>query len=206
MNRQQHWENVYQSKLATEVSWYRDHLENSLQTIVNTQVDKTASIIDVGGGTSTLVDDLLAEGFENISVLDISSKAMEESQKRLGDGAKQIDWIISDITTAGLPEIYYDVWHDRAVFHFFTDAQDRLKYVEMVKRSLKIGGHLIVATFGENGPQKCSGLDVLRYSPVSMQKEFGDAFQLIYSINETHQTPFGTTQEFIYCYFRKVKN
>lgn len=206
MNRQQHWENVYQSKLATEVSWYRDHLKNSLQTIVNTQVDKTASIIDVGGGTSTLVDDLLAEGFENISVLDISSKAMEESQKRLGDGAKQIDWIISDITTAGLPEVYYDVWHDRAVFHFFTDAQDRLKYVELVKRSLKIGGHLIVATFGENGPQKCSGLDVLRYSPVSMQKEFGDAFQLIYSINETHQTPFGTTQEFIYCYFRKVKN
>lgn len=206
MNRQQHWENVYQSKLATEVSWYRDHLENSLQMIVNTGVDKTASIIDVGGGTSTLVDDLLAEGFENISVLDISSTSMEESQKRLGDKAKQVDWIISDITTAGLPENYYDVWHDRAVFHFLTNAEDRRKYVALVMRTLKIGGQMIVATFGENAPQKCSGLDVVRYSPASIQKEFGEAFQLMHSINETHQTPFGATQEFIYCHFQKVKN
>ena len=204
MNKKSHWENVYQTKAINEVSWYRDHLENSLQMIGNTGVDKTAAIIDVGGGTSTLVDDLLADGYGNIAVLDISSRAIAESQKRLEHAAERVDWIVADITQAALPENYYDVWHDRAVFHFLTDAEDRRKYVQIAMRSLKVGGHIIVASFGLEGPRKCSGLDVVRYSPESMHGEFGDQFRLVRSVKESHETPFGTTQEFVYCYCRKL--
>ena len=204
MNKKSHWENVYQTKAINEVSWYRDHLENSLQMIGNTGVDKTAAIIDVGGGTSTLVDDLLADGYGNVAVLDISSRAIAESQKRLEHAAERVDWIVADITQADLPENYYDVWHDRAVFHFLTDAEDRRKYVQIAMRSLKVGGHIIVASFGLEGPRKCSGLDVVRYSPESMHGEFGDQFRLVRSVKESHETPFGTTQEFVYCYCRKL--
>lgn len=204
MNKKSHWENVYQTKAINEVSWYRDHLENSLQMIGNTGVDKTAAIIDVGGGTSTLVDDLLAVGYGNVAVLDISRYAIAESQKRLEHAAERLDWIVADITQADLPENYYDVWHDRAVFHFLTDAEDRRKYVQIAMRSLKVGGHIIVASFGLEGPRKCSGLDVVRYSPESMHGEFGDQFRLVRSVKESHETPFGTTQEFVYCYCRKL--
>ena len=204
MNKKSHWENVFQTKAINEVSWYRDHLENSLQMIGNTGVDKTAAIIDVGGGTSTLVDDLLADGYGNVAVLDISSRAIAESQKRLEHAAERVDWIVADITQADLPENYYDVWHDRAVFHFLTDAEDRRKYVQIAMRSLKVGGHIIVASFGLEGPRKCSGLDVVRYSPESMHGEFGDQFRLVRSVKESHETPFGTTQEFVYCYCRKL--
>lgn len=204
MNKKSHWENIYQTKAINEVSWYRDHLENSLQMIGNTGVDKTAAIIDVGGGTSTLVDDLLADGYGNVAVLDISSRAIAESQKRLEHAAERVDWIVADITQADLPENYYDVWHDRAVFHFLTDAEDRRKYVQIAMRSLKVGGHIIVASFGLEGPRKCSGLDVVRYSPESMHGEFGDQFRLVRSVKESHETPFGTTQEFVYCYCRKL--
>ena len=204
MNKKSHWENIYQTKAINEVSWYRDHLENSLQMIGNTGVDKTAAIIDVGGGTSTLVDDLLADGYGNVAVLDISSRAIAESQKRLEHAAERVDWLVADITQADLPENYYDVWHDRAVFHFLTDAEDRRKYVQIAMRSLKVGGHIIVASFGLEGPRKCSGLDVVRYSPESMHGEFGDQFRLVRSVKESHETPFGTTQEFVYCYCRKL--
>ena len=204
MNKKSHWENVYQTKAINEVSWYRDHLENSLQMIGNTGIDKTAAIIDVGGGTSTLVDDLLADGYGNVAVLDISSRAIAESQKRLEHAAERVDWIVADLTQADLPENYYDVWHDRAVFHFLTDAEDRRKYVQIAMRSLKVGGHIIVASFGLEGPRKCSGLDVVRYSPESMHGEFGDQFRLVRSVKESHETPFGTTQEFVYCYCRKL--
>ena len=204
MNKKSHWENIYQTKAINEVSWYRDHLENSLQMIGNTGVDKTAAIIDVGGGTSTLVDDLLADGYGNVAVLDISSRAIAESQKRLEHAAERVDWLVADITQADLPENYYDVWHDRAVFHFLTDAEDRRKYVQIAMRSLKVGGHIIVASFGLEGPRRCSGLDVVRYSPESMHGEFGDQFRLVRSVKESHETPFGTTQEFVYCYCRKL--
>ena len=203
VNRKEHWENVYATKAVDQVSWYREHLENSLKMISNTGVDKTAAIIDVGGGAATLVDDLLAVGYSNVAVLDISSKAIEETKSRLGTRAEKVDWIIADITNANLPEDHYDVWHDRAVFHFLTDLDDRKKYVELVMRSVKVGGHIIVASFGENGPQKCSGLEVVRYSPETMHGQFGGEFKLIKSLSETHETPFGTTQEFIYCYCRK---
>ena len=204
MNKKTHWETVYQTKSDRQVSWYRDHLDNSLRMILNTNVGKDAAIIDVGGGNSTLADDLLDNGFADISVLDISASAMKKSQARLGSRAQQIEWLEADITDATLPKNYYDVWHDRAVFHFLTDAKDRQKYVKLVMSSLKIGGHIIVASFGENGPLKCSGLDVVRYSPETMHSEFGNEFKLIKSLNETHKTPFGTTQEFIYCYCRKL--
>ncbi len=205
MNKKSHWENVYQTKNVDQVSWFREHLDNSLQMILQTNVEKDAAIIDVGGGSSTLVDDLLENGFVDVSVLDISGKALENSKKRLGEKGETVEWIEADITEIDLPKNHYDVWHDRAVFHFLTDEDDRKKYVELVKKSLKIGGHIIVASFGLNGPKKCSGLDVVQYSPDSMHSEFGDKFKLISSFNETHETPFDTTQEFIYCYCRKLK-
>lgn len=204
MDRQQHWENVYQTKGRDEVSWFREHLDTSLRMITNTGISKDAAIIDVGGGNSTLVDDLLGQGFADITVLDISAKAINDSKERLGTKAGNVKWLDADITTVELPADHYDVWHDRAVFHFLTDADDRRKYVELVMRSLKRGGHIIVASFSLEGPQKCSGLDVVRYSPETMHDEFGNSFKLVESIGETHNTPFGTTQDFVYCYCLKV--
>ncbi len=206
MNKKAHWENVYATKQPDQVSWYREHLKNSLEMIFETGVGKNAAIIDVGGGSSTLVDDLLENGFTDISVLDISAKAIENSKNRLGTRAKQVEWIEADITDADLPKNHYDVWHDRAVFHFLTDENDRKKYVELVMSSLKIGGHIIVASFGLDGPIKCSGLDVVRYSPNAMHNEFGRNFELVKSVREIHETPFETTQEFIYCYCRMIAN
>lgn len=204
MNKKSHWETVYRTKSDRQISWFREHLDNSLQMLLSTNVGKDAAIIDVGGGSSTLVDDLLKHGFIDLSVLDISAAALEKSKERLGEKAKSIEWIEADITEASLAENRYDVWHDRAVFHFLTAPEDRRKYVELAMRSLKIGGHIIVASFGEKGPAKCSGLDVVRYTPETMHDEFGDEFKLVKSLNERHETPFGTTQEFIYCYCRKT--
>jgi ubiquinone/menaquinone biosynthesis C-methylase UbiE len=185
------------------VSWFREHLDNSLQLILNTGVERDAALIDIGGGSSTLVDDLLENGFADVSVLDISAAAMLNSKARLGEKAARVNWIEADITRVSLPENHFDVWHDRAVFHFLVEPEDRRRYVELVMRSLKVGGHIIVASFGLNGPPKCSGLDVVRYSPETMHNEFGSGFKLVKSLDETHETPFGTTQEFIYCYCRK---
>jgi ubiquinone/menaquinone biosynthesis C-methylase UbiE len=203
MNKKTHWETVYETKSDRQVSWYREHLENSLRLILDTKVGKDATIIDVGGGSSTLADDLLNHGFAGVSVLDISAAALQKSKTRLGEKAAQIEWIEADITQVYLPEYHFDVWHDRAVFHFLTVAEDRRRYVELVRRSLKVGGHIIVASFGENGPKKCSGLEVVRYTPETMHGEFGGGFKLVKSFNETHETPFDTTQEFVYCYCRK---
>ncbi len=203
MNRRSHWENVYTTKGHDQVSWFREHLDTSLRMIVGTGVEKDAAIIDIGGGASTLVDDLLDHGFADVSVLDISSTAIATSKKRLGRRSSDVEWLVADITEVDLPAVHFDVWHDRAVFHFLTDPDDLRRYVELVNRSVKPGGHIIIASFGPNGPLKCSGLDVVRYSPVSMHDEFGDKFQLVSSVDETHDTPFGTTQEFIYCYCRK---
>lgn len=199
-----HWENIYTVKKPDEVSWYRAHLDHSLEMILQTGVKKDGAIIDVGGGSSTLVDDLLEAGFSNLSVLDISGNAIKTSKTRLGERSLEVKWIEADITEVSLPEDHYDVWHDRAVFHFLTAPDDRKKYVELVMRSLKVGGHIIVAAFGLDGPAKCSGLDVVKYSPETMHEEFGDGFNLVKSRNETHRTPFNTTQEFIYCYCQKL--
>jgi 2-polyprenyl-3-methyl-5-hydroxy-6-metoxy-1,4-benzoquinol methylase len=203
METKTHWEKVYETKSSTEVSWFQKHLELSLQLIEDTGVDKAGQIIDIGGGASTLVDDLLDRGYLSINVLDVSGKALQVAQKRLGARANIVNWIESDITKVQLPHAFYDVWHDRAVFHFLTQAEDRQKYVEAVLNSVKTGGHVIIATFALDGPSHCSGLEIVRYNPDSLHHEFGDRFDLVHSTNEYHQTPFGTGQKFIYCYYRK---
>jgi ubiquinone/menaquinone biosynthesis C-methylase UbiE len=203
MELKSHWEHIYETKDSHQVSWYKSHLDLSLQMIERTGVDKSARIIDMGGGASTLVDDLLANGYQNLTVLDISAVSMQVAQNRLGDQANKVTWLEADITQISLPEHNYDIWHDRAVFHFLTNAQDRQHYVNTVRRSVKAGGYIIMATFAPDGPMQCSGLDVVRYSSDSLHVEFGGDFELIDSLHETHPTPFGTEQKFIYCACRK---
>jgi 2-polyprenyl-3-methyl-5-hydroxy-6-metoxy-1,4-benzoquinol methylase len=202
MDAQTHWENIYGKKAANAVSWYRPHLEKSLELIEHAAHGPSASIIDVGGGESTLVDDLVALRYRNITILDISQTAIDVTKKRLGSSSENIHWLIGDITSAELEPCSYDVWHDRAVFHFLTAADARTAYVRQVAKAVKAGGYVIVSTFGPEGPTKCSGLDVVRYDAESLHEEFGIRFQLLGSSMELHQTPFGTTQQFLYCFCR----
>lgn len=202
MDAKTHWEEIYTTKAPDQVSWYRPHLEISLDLIKRRVSDRSASIIDVGGGESTLVDDLLAQGFQNITVLDVSQAAIDVNKTRLAERARGVHWIVADITAVELSAKMYDVWHDRAVFHFLTGQEQRAAYVHQVVRSVKPGGHVIVSTFGPEGPTKCSGLDVVRYDADSLHDEFGARFRLIESSKEIHQTPFGTAQQFLYCYCR----
>lgn len=202
MDNKSHWENVYQTKAPDAVSWYSPHLETSLRLIQRAAPSRSASIIDIGGGEATLVDDLVAYGYQEISVLDISSAAVDVARHRLGDDGKRVNWLVADITVAELPARQYDVWHDRAVFHFLTSEQQRIAYVHQVANSVKRGGHVIVATFGPEGPVQCSGLDVVRYDSTSLHDQFGGQFKLLESSTELHETPFGTTQQFLYCFCR----
>jgi SAM-dependent methyltransferase len=202
MQQKEHWEQVYATKATTSVSWFQEHAEQSLRLIAGTGVAQSASIIDIGGGASTLVDDLLASGYTSLSVLDISAAALEAARSRLGQRASLVRWIEGDITTVDLPARAYDVWHDRAVFHFLTAPEDRHAYVERVLRSVKPGGHVIVSTFAEDGPSQCSGLPVMRYSADALHAEFGAAFRLLKHESEAHTTPAGNVQKFIYCYCR----
>jgi 2-polyprenyl-3-methyl-5-hydroxy-6-metoxy-1,4-benzoquinol methylase len=195
-----HWEKVYRTKQPNEVSWYRPHLDVSLQLIEDASPNRDAQIIDVGGGESTLVDDLLARGYHNISVLDVSSTALAVARERLDDKANKVDWLCGDVTTFVFARHQYDVWHDRAVFHFLTYPKDRVAYVRQVARAVKPRGHVIVATFGPEGPTKCSGLDVVRYGADALHDEFGSEFQLVKHLTEFHQTPAGSIQQFTYCY------
>lgn len=200
MDSQIHWEKIYTEKAPNAVSWYRPHLEKSLELIEQVAAARSAAIIDVGGGESTLVDDLLAGGYENITVLDISQAAIDANRKRLGKASERVRWLVADIAKADLKDSAYDVWHDRAVFHFLTESSDRAAYVRQVAHAVKRGGHVIVSTFGPEGPMKCSGLDVVRYDAESLHREFGVHFRLLGSSKELHQTPFGTIQQFLYCY------
>jgi ubiquinone/menaquinone biosynthesis C-methylase UbiE len=204
MNTKTHWENIYSTKAADAVSWYQSHPVQSLRLI--RQVvgdDTTASIIDVGGGASTLVDHLLDAGFTDVTVLDISANALASAQARLQERARRVAWLEADVLALQMPSHPFDVWHDRAVFHFLTAAEDRRRYVQAVHRAVKPGGSVIVATFAEDGPSQCSGLDVARYSADQMHAAFGAGFKLITSTREDHHTPFGTVQKFIYCLCRK---
>jgi SAM-dependent methyltransferase len=201
-DRQQHWENVYGTKAADQVSWFRPHLETSLAFVERYAPDRDARVIDAGGGESTFVDDLLARGYGRVTVLDISRTAIDRTKARLGGEAARVEWIASDITRVELPAGAYDVWHDRAVFHFLTAAEDRATYRARVRQSLKPGGHLIVATFGPEGPMKCSALDVRRYDADPLRREWRQDFQLVETLTELHDTPFGTGQQFLYCCFQ----
>jgi len=202
MDTKTHWEKIYSSKAPETVSWYRPHLETSLALIERAAQEKSASIIDVGGGESTLVDDLLARGYRNITILDISQVAIETTKTRLGPAAEQVHWLTADVTEATLEPSAYDVWHDRAVFHFLTAPEQRLAYVRQVARAVKPGGHVIVGAFGPEGPTRCSGLDVVRYNAESLHHEFGAHFRLVESSSELHHTPSGSTQQFLYCFCR----
>jgi 2-polyprenyl-3-methyl-5-hydroxy-6-metoxy-1,4-benzoquinol methylase len=200
MDTKAHWERVYGAKAPTEVSWFSPHLKTSLALIERIAGERSASIIDVGGGESTLVDDLIASGYRNVTVMDIAHTAIEQTQKRLGSASEWVKWLVGDITQTGLPADSYDVWHDRAVFHFLTEPAQRVAYVRQAAAAVRPGGHVIVATFGPEGPNKCSGLDVVRYDAESLHGEFGPRFRLMESAKELHQTPFGSTQQFLYCY------
>ena len=200
MDAKNHWEKIYATKAPDAVSWYRAHLETSLALIERAAGAISASIVDVGGGESTLVDDLLARGYQNITVLDISETAIDATKKRLGTAAEYVSWLVGDITKIRLAPNTYDVWHDRAVFHFLITPEQRDAYVRQVVAAVRPGGHVIVSTFGPEGPTKCSGLDVVRYDEESLHKQFGVRFLLEESSKELHQTPFGTTQQFLYCY------
>jgi 2-polyprenyl-3-methyl-5-hydroxy-6-metoxy-1,4-benzoquinol methylase len=199
---QAHWERVYKTKQFNQVSWYRPHLEVSLELISSAAPQHDAHIIDVGAGESTLVDDLLERGYRNLYAEDISSAAFDVAKKRLGANAQKVRWLVGDLRTVGLERHRFDVWHDRAVFHFRTGVEDRAAYVRQVAHAVKPHGHVIVATFGPQGPTQCSGLDVIRYDSDALHEEFGAAFRLIDHRMESHQTPMGTTQQFTYCLCR----
>jgi SAM-dependent methyltransferase len=206
MDRHAHWKSIYTKKDATKVSWFQEHADTSLRIIQQSENNKKARIIDIGAGASPLVDDLLSAGYINIDVLDISTEALIIAQKRLGDEQEKIVWRSADILRAKLPAHHYDVWHDRAVFHFLTNEDDRAKYVEQVCHALKPGGKVIISTFGPDGPLKCSGLPIVRYSHDSLHSEFGSAFKLIEHGQEDHLTPDGSVQKFVYCFCKMESN
>lgn len=203
MKAQEHWEHVHATKAADQVSWYSPHLIASLEWIERAAASRTVAIIDVGGGQSTLVDDLLRCGYQDITVLDIAPTAIDACRERLGKEAGKVHWLAADITRVKLETSRFDVWHDRAVFHFLTAAEERRAYVRQVARAVKPGGNVIIGTFGPEGPTRCSGLDVVRYDADSLHDEFGPRFRLLESSKELHNTPFGTVQQFLYCYCRR---
>ncbi|MDE3022061.1 MAG: class I SAM-dependent methyltransferase [Pseudomonadota bacterium] len=206
MEHKRHWEQVYATRPPDTVSWFQEHADRSLRLIHDTTLDKNAAIIDVGGGASRLVDDLVADGYTDLTVLDLSSKAIDVARKRLGEQAQTVSWIEADITRAKFPRYRFDIWHDRAVFHFLTDPADRHAYIERVWKAVRPGGHVIIATFAEEGPEQCSGLPVMRYRPETLHAEFGETFLLVAHEKESHQTPSGRIQQFVYCYCRKGKH
>ena len=203
MDVRSHWEQVHATKDREQVSWFSPHLARSLELIERAAPDRSASILDVGAGQSTLVDDLLGLGYEKITVLEISQTALDALKARVRQqpGAA-IQWICADVTETVLPEGSFDAWHDRAVFHFLTEAGQRRAYVERVRRALKPGGSLIVSTFGPSGPERCSGLAAMRYDASSLGSEFGDRFRLVESSLELHETPSGAVQQFLSCWHR----
>jgi len=202
MDKTAHWENVYQTKSSTEVSWYEPDPKQSLDLILEAAGEKRGRVIDVGGGQSFLVDRLLDSGFKQVAVLDISSAAIEATKARLGERASQVEWMVADITQAeSLGE--FDIWHDRAVFHFITDPVDRKCYMELLKRSLPIGGHFIVGTFAKGGPEKCSGLTICQYDAATMQEELGRSFVLIKCSEYLHTTPSAKPQLFFFGVYKR---
>jgi SAM-dependent methyltransferase len=203
LERKKHWETIYETKNANQLSWTQEVPKTSLDFIKSLGLRKDAKIIDIGGGDSKLVDYLLDDGFENITVLDISTKALDKAKKRLGKKAEKINWIVSDITDLE-PNTIIDVWHDRATFHFLTFKEQITKYLEIASKSVK--GYLIIGTFSENGPTKCSGLEIKQYTEKKLMEELKNGFKKIKSVTEDHTTPFNDTQNFLFCIFKKRLN
>ena len=204
LGRQAHWENVYATKGEDAVSWFQDKPDISLNLIRATGVKATASIIDIGGGASRLVDALLREGFKAVTVLDLSEKALATSKARLGARGPHVQWIVADITTWE-PSQTYDVWHDRAALHFLTDPKDRTAYADRIMRAVRPGGHVIIGTFAPDGPERCSGLPVVRHDAATLGELLGHSFELIESRRHDHQTPAGATQRFQFSRYRRTR-
>jgi len=200
--RSTHWDHVYATKGEAEVSWFQDSPAISLEMIRAAGPNHDAAIIDVGGGASRLVDALLQDGYRDVTVLDLSAKGLDAAKKRLGGAASMVDWIVADATT-WQPAKTYDVWHDRAAFHFLTDLRDRAAYVERLRSAIAPGGHVIIATFAPDGPEKCSGLPVQRHDSASLAAELGPEFELVETRRETHHTPWDSTQAFQFSRFRR---
>jgi SAM-dependent methyltransferase len=201
-NRKTHWETVYTTKRESEVSWFQDDPAPSLELIDLARASPESRIVDIGGGASRLVDRLLARGFRHVTVLDISAPALDVAKARLGERASEAEWIVADVT-AWQPKQRFDIWHDRAAFHFLVDAADRAAYIASLKQALVPGGHAIIATFAIDGPEKCSGLPVQRYDAESLARELGDGFVLIESRRHDHATPWHSNQRFQFSLFRK---
>ncbi len=201
-DRSTHWDNVYATKGEAEVSWYQDSPAISLEMIRAASPDHRAGIIDIGGGASRLVDSLLHDGYRDVAVLDLSANALEAAKRRIGPAAAAVDWIVAD-ATAWRPARSYDVWHDRAAFHFLTDPRDRAAYVERLRSAIAPGGHVIIATFALDGPEKCSGLPVQRHDSASLAAELGPEFELVETRSEAHHTPWNSTQAFQFSRFRR---
>ena len=194
-----HWEQVYRTKPTDSVSWYQPHLQLSLDLIRRVAPDLDTPIVDVGGGASTLVDDLVSACYTDITVLDLAETALDIARTRLGSRSSAVSWVAGDVTSVELPARRFRVWHDRAVFHFLTDAADRARYVAQVRHALAPGGYAIVASFGPDGPQRCSGLPTARYDAPALHAVFGPEFELLECEHENHHTPAGAEQQFIYC-------
>lgn len=202
METQQHWESVYRAKAPDAVSWYAPHLTTSLAYVQRTGLPTSSAVVDVGGGESTLVDDLLDAGYERVSVLDLSARALEVARQRLGARAQGVAWAVADVLTHDFAPRSVDIWHDRAVFHFLTEAAQRARYVAQVLHALRPGGFAIVGTFGPDGPGLCSGLPVARYDAPALHDEFGSRFRLLDDRVDVHTTPWGSPQQFVYCFCR----
>lgn len=199
--KKQHWENVFTQKQETEFSWFQQYPEKSVELIKASQIPLSAKIIDIGGGDSHLVDVLLDLGYQNIWVLDISEKALERVKARLGHKGENVKWIVSDITDYK-PDVEFDLWHDRAAFHFLTSDEQVKKYIDIASMAIAKNGYLILGTFSENGPEKCSGLPVRQYSEIAMESLLDGNFSKIKCTDDDHKTPFGTDQNFVFCVFK----
>ncbi len=199
-SRKEHWEKIYSGKQRNEVSWTQELPKTSLDFVHSFNLPKTARIIDIGGGDSKLVDYLLEEGFENISVLDISEKAIERAKQRLGNKAMKVNWIVSDVTEFH-PPASYDCWHDRATFHFLTSSDEVNTYLATARQA--VNGFMVIGTFSDKGPKKCSMLDVHQYTEEELQQQLADGFRKIKCMTEDHETPFHTIQNFLFCSFKR---
>lgn len=203
MNDAKHWDKIYGSKSTRKVGWYAPHLTTSLSWINELNLEPTEPIIDVGGGASTLVDDLIETGYKDLTVLDLSNSAIQRVQERLGSASGAVTWLQGDITETGLPSQHYRLWHDRAAFHFLIEPETQQKYRDAILRSLATGGYLIIGTFAPDAPPQCSGLPVERYTSDTLSKIFGKEFELIRHHNEIHITPSGIEQAYVYCLFQR---
>jgi SAM-dependent methyltransferase len=200
-SRQAHWQNVYTKKGENEVSWFQENPAPSLELIAQFDATPTSAILDIGGGASRLVDHLIDRGFRDVTVLDLSEAALEAAKARLGSLAAQVHWIVAD-ATVWKPQKAYEIWHDRAAFHFLTEDRDRAAYVSRLERALEMGGYAIIATFALDGPEQCSGLPVVRYDPAGLGQTLGRAFQLVHTRRHAHATPWGSDQSFQFSVFR----